>query len=112
MNSKDKLIEYFNSLPEVKRIKELEHYIDNNLNMKKTLNEIKALQKRMVSSKEFNQIKQYNQLKEEYDIKVNEYLDLPFVSEYLELLEYVNNLLLDLTKEIELGIEKKINEKK
>ncbi|MCR5349614.1 MAG: YlbF family regulator [Acholeplasmatales bacterium] len=109
MNSKDKLIEYFNSLPEVKRIKELEHYIDNNEKIKNAFKEIKALQKQMVSSKEFNQMNQYNMLKKEYDNKLNEYLDLPFVSEYCELLEYVNNLLSDLSFQIETDISKKIN---
>ena len=109
MNSKDKIIEYFNSLPEVKRIKELEHYIDNNEKIKNAFNEIKALQKQMVNSKEFNQINQYNQLKKEYDIKLKEYMDLPFVEEYSELIEYVNNILINLSKEIEYQIDKKIN---
>ena len=109
MNSKNKIIEYFNSLPEVARIKELEHYIDNNEKIKKAFNELKDIQKKMVASKEYNQINQYKIYKIDYENKRCELYDLPFVEEYLELLEYVDNLLIDFTNKIEEGIEKKIN---
>ena len=109
MNSKDKLIEYFNSLEEVKRIKELEGYIDNNKDIKNKFNELKDLQKKLVNAKEYNQINQYNVYLKDYNNLKKELLDLPFVEEYLELLDYVNNMLNYLTKSIELDIDKKIN---
>ena len=109
MNSKDKLIEYFNNLEEVKRIKELEGYIDNNKDIKNKFNELKDLQKKLVNAKEYNQINQYNVYLKEYNNLKNELLDLPFVEEYLELLDYVNNMLNYLTKSIEIDIDKKIN---
>lgn len=109
MNSKDKLIEYFNNLEEVKRIKELEGYIDNNKDIKNKFNELKDLQKKLVNAKEYNQINQYNVYLKEYNNLKNELLDLPFVEEYLELLDYVNNMLNYLTKSIEMDIDKKIN---
>ena len=109
MNSKDKLIEYFNNLEEVKRIKELEGYIDNNKDIKNKFNELKDLQKKLINAKEYNQINQYNVYLKEYNNLKNELLDLPFVEEYLELLDYVNNMLNYLTKSIEMDIDKKIN---
>ena len=109
MNSKDKLSEYFNNLEEVKRIKELEGYIDNNKDIKNKFNELKDLQKKLVNAKEYNQINQYNVYLKEYNNLKNELLDLPFVEEYLELLDYVNNMLNYLTKSIEMDIDKKIN---
>lgn len=109
MNSKDRLIEYFNNLEEVKRIKELEGYIDNNKDIKNIFNELKDLQKKLVNAKEYNQINQYNAYLKEYNNLKNELLDLPFVEEYLELLDYVNNMLNYLTKSIEMDIDKKIN---
>ena len=109
MNSKDKLIEYFNNLEEVKRIKELEGYIDNNKDIKNKFNELKDLQKKLVNAKEYNQINQYNVYLKDYNNLKKELLDLPFVEEYLELLDYVNNMLNYLTKSIEIDIDKKIN---
>lgn len=109
MNSKDKLIEYFNNLEEVKRIKELEGYIDNNKDIKNKFNELKDLQKKLVNAKEYNQINQYNVYLKDYNNLKKELLDLPFVEEYLELLDYINNMLNYLTKSIELDIDKKIN---
>ncbi len=109
MNSKDKLIEYFNNLEEVKRIKELEGYIDNNKDIKNKFNELKDLQKKLVNAEEYNQTNQYNLYLKEYNNLKNELLDLPFVEEYLELLDYVNNMLSYLTKSIEIDIDKKIN---
>ena len=109
MNSKIGLINYFNSLPEVKRIKELESYIDTNMDIKNTFNELKDIQKKLVNAKEFNQINQYNEYKKEYDNKYNLLLSYPFMEEYIELLDYVNNLLVNLTHELEYQIDKKIN---
>lgn len=109
MNSKDKLIEYFNNLEEVKRIKELEGYIDNNKDIKNKFNELKNLQKKLVNAKEYNQINQYNVYLNDYNNLKKELLDLPFVEEYLELLDCVNNMLNYLTKSIEIDIDKKIN---
>lgn len=101
--------EYFQSIPEVIRIKELEHYIDTNSDIQKTFNELKDKQKQMVNAKEYNQTNQYKIYFEEYqDIRAR-LLDLPFVEEYLELLEIVNNMLNDLTYSIEGKINKLIN---
>ncbi len=105
MNSTDDIITYLNSLPEVIRLKELEKYIDNNPKINSKINELKDIQKKMVTSKEFNQLNQYKEYKNQYDSLLNEINDLPFVEEYLELLEIVDNILKDLTDNIEYKIE-------
>ncbi len=110
MRTKEEIKEYLNSLPEVKRIHELEGYIDNNKEIKLKLKEMKLIQKKMVNSKEYNQMKQYKNQKLEYEKIKAELLDLPFVEEYLELLDIVDNILLTMTNEIEDKINKKIND--
>lgn len=105
MNSTDDIITYLNSLPEVIRLKELEKYIDNNPKINSKINELKDIQKKMVTSKEFNQLNQYKEYKNQYDSLLNEINDLPFVEEYLELLEIVDNILKGLTDNIEYKIE-------
>ena len=109
MKTKDKIIDYFNNLEEVKRIKELEPYIKNNKEINDKFIELKDIQKKMINAKEFNQINIYHQLKKEYDNKKNELFDLPFVEEYLELVDIVNNMLNDLSNEINYLIDKEIN---
>ena len=109
MNSLDKLKEYFNSLPEVIRIKELEKFIDNNAEINNKLSELKEIQRKMVNSKEYNQINQYNELSISYNNLKNEIIDYPFVEEYLELLDIVNDMLLNFTNTIEYKIDKIIN---
>lgn len=101
--------DYFQSLPEVKRIKELEHYIDTNSDIQNTFNELKDKQKQMVNAKEYDQINQYKLYCEEYNEIRARLLDLPFVEEYLELLEIVNSMLSDMTYLIENKISKIIN---
>ena len=99
----------FLSLPEVIRIQELEKYIDNNASINNKLNELKEKQKQMVNAKEYNQLNQYKIYLDEYNNLKSELLDLPFVEEYLELLEIVNEKLTGLTNEIEYKLNKAIN---
>lgn len=96
-------------LPEVIRIQELEKYIDNNTSINNKLNELKEKQKQMVNAKEYNQLNQYKIYLDEYNNLKSELLDLPFVEEYLELLEIVNEKLTGLTNEIEYKLNKAIN---
>lgn len=85
------VIEYFNSLPEVKRIHELEPFIDNNKEIKELFTDIKKLQQQMVNSKEFNQINQYKLQLDEYNKLKEELLNYPFVEEYLDALDIAYN---------------------
>lgn len=103
----NKIKEEFENLALVKRIKELEHFIDNNALLNDLLNQLKETQKKMVNAKEFNQPKQYAIYKEEYDSIYEEILDFPFVEEYLDLLDEANQKLLEISN----IIEKTINDK-
>ena len=109
MSNISPLKEYFSNLPEVKRIKELEKYIDTNEEIKKSFNEIKRIQKNLVSSKEFHQNNQYQIYLEEYKKAKMHLLDLPFVEEYLELIEIVGTKLKGASSLIEEELKKTIN---
>lgn len=101
----NKINDIFLELPEVKRIRELEKYLNNNLALAQKKEDLKLAQKKMVNAREYNQHKQYILYKEEYDKIYSEILDFPFVEEYLELLEEINHILLQFTG----AIEDKIN---
>ncbi len=109
MTSKEEIISYFNSKDEVKRLKELEHLIDKDDALKNKINELKSLQQKMINSKEYNLINQYKEDKRLYDELLKEINDYPFMGEYLDLLELVNNELRYLTDGINEEIDKLIN---
>lgn len=102
---------YFLSLPEIKRIKELEHYIDTNPAIQNTFSFIKAKQKQMVHAREFHQDRQYKIYLEEYTALKKKLMDLPFVEEYFELLEEVNLLLQNFSVGVEEEIQILLNQK-
>jgi cell fate (sporulation/competence/biofilm development) regulator YmcA (YheA/YmcA/DUF963 family) len=100
----DCLIEQYLDLPEVKRLKELEPYIDNNKKLEKLINELdelKAITKEALKNQNYDEYRTY---KASYDIKYEEMLNIPFVEEYRELLDDIYNKL-NLTATI---IEKEI----
>ena len=96
-------------MPEVERIHELEAYIDNNKDIKQAFDSLKDIQRKMVSSKEFNQEKQYQMYLLEYNKNKEELLNMPFLEEYLELIEEVGYKLNDLSYFISNELHKKIN---
>ncbi len=99
----------FLATPEVKRIKELEAFIDNNDDINSLFIRLKEIQKQMVHAREYNQPNQYNIYKDEYNSVYNELLDMPFMEEYLELLEIVDGRLSSFTYTVEKEINKIIN---
>ena len=109
MKSKDIVIDYFNQKEEVKRIKELENYIDNNKEIKEKYNELIDLQKKIISSKEFNQLKQYKMYLTIYEEKKNEFFELPFVWEYMENINYIKGELDDFRVLLESKIKKEVD---
>ncbi len=109
MNNIDELKNYFLSLEEVKRFKELENYILNNKKIKDSFESLKEKQKQLVNAKEFNQKVQYKIYEEEYLKQKEELLDMPFVEEYLELVDIINSKLEELSFELENKLNKIIN---
>ncbi len=105
----NKLLDYFNNIPEVIRLKELKNYIESNEKIINKFDEIKNVQKQIVNAKEFNQINQLKVYEDEYKRLNQELLDIPFVEEYLELMNYVDQMINSFVKEVEYQIDKKIN---
>ncbi|MCR5647143.1 MAG: YlbF family regulator [Acholeplasmatales bacterium] len=105
----NKLLDYFNNIPEVIRLKELKKYIESNEKIINKFDEIKDIQKKIVNAKEFNQINQLKIYEDEYKKANEELLEIPFVEEYLELMDYVNNMLKNFSESLEYELNKKIN---
>ena len=103
------MLDYFNNIPEVIRLKELKNYIESNEEIINTFDEIKDIQKKIVNAKEFNQINQLKVYEDEYKELNAKLLDIPFVEEYLELMNYVDQMINSFVKEVEYQIDKKIN---
>ena len=95
-------------MPEVIRFKELEGYINKNERINTLFSQVKEKQKQMINAKEFNQHNQYNIYNKEYNDLLNELYDLPFVEEYLELVDIINQKLGSLSFLIEKELENKM----
>ncbi|MDE6047274.1 MAG: YlbF family regulator [Anaeroplasmataceae bacterium] len=102
------LKEAFQQEAVVKRIHELENYIDTNIELKEKMQNLKLLQKQMVNAKEYGQSKQYALYNDEYQKLYQQILDYPFVEEYLDLLEEANQMLITVTNIIETKINLKL----
>ena len=110
MSNIDKLKDYFNDLEETKRLKELENYINNNEKIKKAFEALLEKQKQLINAKEFKQEKQAKIYEDEYNKLKEELYDMPFVEEYIELVEILNSKLEIVTSELENKLDKVINE--
>lgn len=97
----EKIIYYFNNDPRVIRIKELENYIDNNEIIQNKYKELLNLQKKLINSKEFKQIRQYKIYQNMYKNMKDEFLDLPFVEEYIELINECYDEIKDFRDQVE-----------
>ncbi len=102
------LIEAFTNEEEVKRIHDLEKIIDNDEDLNMRFEDIKKLQRKMVLAKSKGELKAYKEYKELYNDKLSSFNDLPIVSEYFDLLEEVDLVLVNVSKTIEEEINKKI----
>lgn len=102
------LIEAFANEEEVKRIHDLEKIIDNDEDLNMRFEDIKKLQRKMVLAKSKGELKAYKEYKELYNDKLSSFKDLPSVSEYFDLLEEVDLVLVNVSKTIEEEINKKI----
>ncbi len=110
MSNIDKLKDYFNNSEEVKRFKELEKYIENNENLKNKIDSYHLKQKQYVNAKEFNQENQAKIYEDELAKMKEEILDIPFVDEYLELVDIINQKLELISDELTYKLDKIIND--
>lgn len=109
MSRIDNIKKEFLDLPEVKRIKELEPYIDSNKEIKNTFEELKTVQRKMVIAEETNDMEGFKHYNNIYNNVRERLLDLPFVEEYLELVEMVDDYLKEFTSAVEGEINRIIN---
>ena len=93
------LIDYYNELPEVKRLKELEPYYDNNKLISEILASMDELNKKMKVAYGNEDFLGYKSYKDEYYNKYQQLLDIPFVEEFKELIDIIYNRL-DMTSKI------------
>ena len=107
-NTIDEIISNFSSLEEVKRIKELEPLIDSNKDIKLKLDELLKIQKELIHAR-YYKLEEKEELEVKYNTKRNELIVLPFLEEYLELLDYINERLINFKSVVEKSINEDIN---
>ncbi len=108
MNKINEIINELSNTPEAKRIKELEPLIDKNEDIKLLLDKLLSKEKELVDARYYQKDNE-KELKKEYESLKEELLNMPFMEEYLELLDYFEILLNNMSKYINDEISKEIN---
>ncbi|MGL4949907.1 MAG: YlbF family regulator [Anaeroplasmataceae bacterium] len=87
----------------VAQLKKLEQIVDSNSNIEVEFNKLKDIQKRLVNAKHYKN-NNVNLTEKEYNAQKQYINDIPFVEEYLELLEEADNLINCIAKYIDSNI--------
>ena len=108
LNNLKELIKLLNQDENIKRFKELEAIIDHDKNLQNDYQTLKDLQKQLVQAKHYNSAKQKD-LEAVYNAHFEKLQSHVLMSEYLDLLESINNDLQliqnIITQEINMDIE-------
>jgi len=95
---KSDLIKSINELPNVKRLKELEAIIDSNPDINTKFDDLKLIQQNLVNARYYkvsDKITEYSSKLEAIKQEIN---NIPFLDEYLELLEEAYLMLNNISK--------------
>ena len=109
MKTKQKVLDILNSDAKIKRIQELETFIDNSPVLKELLERKKEVSKQMVACKHIGLYNAYNEYKKEYDDIDIQIANYPNVEEYMELLDEAYNDYEIIVKYIENKVNDKLN---
>ncbi len=104
MNSLKKLFDVLDRDPNLIRLQELEKVLDNRNEIKDLIHKKQEISKQMMNSKVIGLKNAYKDFKEQYDKINNDLLDFPFVCEYIDLLDYYNQLLSEMISYLETKI--------
>ncbi len=105
MSEKDKLIEMIETHPDIIRYKKIEKLINEHQELKDKFNELKAIQKQLVNAKQIQKKEAILHFEKQYLELLSTIENYPLMSEYLALQNDINDMLQEITKIIEEGIE-------
>lgn len=111
MNEKGKLILMVKENEAVKRYKKLEKVINNNKELKNKINQLKTIQKQLINAKEIKRINAIEHFQIQYDQLLEEIETYPLMSDYLALQSDINDMVQNITKIIEDGINEELSGK-
>ena len=110
MNSLEKLFDILDKDPYLKRLHELEEVLDKNKDIKDLIASKQEVSKQLMNAKVLGLTNTVADYKKAYDEINQKLIDYPFVEEYLELLDYYNDLLKDMISYLEHRINRGLKE--
>ncbi|CCV64294.1 Biofilm formation family protein, YmcA [Alteracholeplasma palmae J233] len=104
MTEKDNFITMLKDDPKLKEYHRLEAIINQNKQLKSKLNQLKSIQKQMINAEKIEKENALKKIKNEYDNLLEEILEYPLMTTYLDLQNYFNEILKQTTEIIENSI--------
>jgi len=108
MSEVDKLLKLIEDDPVIKRYQALEEKMNQSKDIKRQINQLKAVQKKLINARHINKVEAVKQFEKEYDDRLKEIEEFPLMAEYLSLQEEINDMLQSVLQIIEDGLNKEI----
>ena len=108
MSEIDKLLKLIEDDPVIKRYQSLEEKMNQSKDIKRQINQLKAVQKKLINARHINKTEAVKQFEQEYDERLKEIEEFPLMAEYLSLQEEINDMLQSVLQIIEDGLNKEI----
>ncbi len=106
MTEKEKLINMILQNEEIQRYKRIEKLINNNIELKDKVNQLKDLQKQLINAKQIQKKQAIIEFEGRYNLLLNEIETYPLMSDYLALQGDINEMLQHIQFILEDGIKK------
>lgn len=108
MTETEKLLKLIEEDPVVIRYKALEEKMNVSKDVKRQINQLKAVQKQLINARHIGKAEAIKQLEKDYDERLKQIEEYPLMAEYLSLQEEINEMLQTVLQIIEDGLNKEI----
>ena len=108
MTEKEKLLSMIENDPVIQRYKLLEKKMNQSKEIKRNINQLKAIQKQLINARHIGKAEAVKQFENAYDGLLKEIEDYPLMAEYLSLQDEINDMLQTVLEIIDDGLNKEI----
>lgn len=108
MTASERLLKMIEEDSVVKRYRALEEKMNASKDIKRQINQLKAVQKQLINARHIGKTEAIKQFEKEYDERLEQIENFPLMAEYLALQEEINDMLQTILVIMEDGLNKEI----